>query len=70
MLLPRTDEDEVEPLFNFYRVGWHMARQGMFLPCIHNNQATIIELMYAEYDLQAGYSAYIHHSRKSQRDKL
>jgi hypothetical protein len=61
MLLEQNECDPGEPLFRFYRVGWMMARQGMGLPEIDQPSIPWIKVWYAQYDLRAGYCAYIHH---------
>jgi hypothetical protein len=64
MLLPH-QHSEVEPLFNFYRIGWQYAEAQLSFPDIdEDTQMSPAQLMYSRYDLQAGYIAYIHHVTK------
>jgi hypothetical protein len=65
MLLPRK-ASEIEPLFQFYRVGWGLAKQGKFLPkSIEDPQMDYVTNMYFAYDLQAGYWAYINRMQRT-----
>lgn len=68
MLLPRHSY-EVEPLFGFYRIGWLYAEEQLPIPDIDTtllpaSDAERNRVMYSQYDLQAGYIAYIHHTTK------
>jgi hypothetical protein len=64
-LLPRR-ASEIEPLFQFYRVGWSFAASGRRCPeHLDCPELDPIRVLYLEYDLHSGYSAFIHRSQRS-----
>lgn len=59
-LLPHKTDDDVEPLFLPYRIGYYQAALHNRRPRILYLGGTPIQRMYADYDLWCGFAAFLH----------